>query len=122
MREIVGIESLDRELGDLAAVLEHGDAGLERRPRRGEGDGAPVERERAAARPMRARDDADQGRFAGAVIAADGENLAGEDVEIDAPERGDGAVGFAHAPEAQQRGHFIWPTLPASTSTASIQR
>src|SRR5262249_25872052 len=77
------------------------------------------------ARRVCARDDADQRRLAGAVVAADGDDLSRQDIDIDAVERLDGAVAFADADEAEERrrAHFvIWSTLPASTSTASMRR
>src|SRR6266851_6141085 len=109
--------------GEGEILVDRRHPGGQRRARRGEVDRLPVELEPARARRMGARDDADQGRFAGTVVAADGDDLARRDVEIDALQGRDGAVGFADAGEAQERRHFIiCSTLPASTRTASIQR
>jgi hypothetical protein len=105
-------------------------AGLERVDRRAEDDHAAVELDRALGGLVRARDDADQRRLAGAVVAADREDFTRRDLEVDAPQCFDRAVALADAGQSKQRrqgrsggAYFsIWSTFDASTSTASIQR
>ena len=57
----------------------------------------------AGVRAAVALEDLEQGGLAGAVGAEQGEQLAAADVEVDAVERQDGAVGLAHARRADRR-------------------
>jgi hypothetical protein len=74
----------DREArGEREILVDRGDAALQRIMRRGEAHGLTAHAHRARARLLRSGDDLDQARLAGAVVAADGHDLAGMDVEID---------------------------------------
>ena len=53
--------------------------------------GAPAERHLAAVRAQAAREDVEQRRFSGAVLADDRVRLAARDRERDVAQRGDGA-------------------------------
>src|SRR5262249_25103924 len=67
-------------------------------------DLAAVEEDRAFARARIAADRHHQCRFAGAVAADQGDDLALADVEVDALERGDAAVVRAQAAHAEEGG------------------
>jgi hypothetical protein len=68
----------------------------------------------AAARPDQARDDAHQGRLAGAVGADHADRLAGPHLEVDAEQRLEGAVARVdagqreHAAVAHERAAAAW--------------
>ena len=70
--------------GEGEILVDRRHAGAQRIDRRAEDDRAPVDLDAALARFVRARDDADQRRLAGAVVAADRDHFTGVDVEIDA--------------------------------------
>ena len=94
----------DREPGGEREILvDRRHTSAQRIDRRAEHDGPPFDLDTAFARLVRTRDDADQRRLAGAVVAADRDDLAGFDVEVDAAQRLDRAVALADADEAKQR-------------------
>ena len=53
---------------------------------------------------MDAGDALDQGALAGAVVADEGGDLAGADVQVDAPQDVHGAEALVDAPQLEQRG------------------
>ena len=68
------------------------------------GDVLAVEQDRPGVELVHAADRLDQGRLAGAVVAEQGEHLAGVDVERHAVERDDRVEPLAGIPHLQDRG------------------
>ena len=114
-RDVLG----NRQRRHQAQLLRDGhDAGGDGIVRAGEMALLSVDANRAAVGTMHAAEDADQRRFAGAVLAHDGVDLAEADVEVDAVERERRAEVLADACCARRRmGHRINAarTRPASS-------
>ena len=68
-------------------------------------DDAAVDLERPGVRPVGAGDDLDERRFAGAVLADEGVDLAGGQVERDALKRLHAAEGFGDVGQTKKRLH-----------------
>src|ERR1700736_4759587 len=66
--------------------MDHGDAALERAPRRPAGDRLAEDLQPSGVEAVVAADDLADGRLAGAVLADDGVHLAGAEIEIDGVE------------------------------------
>ena len=91
MKILRTIDLLDGE----RAVLEHRlDAGLARARRVPAGDRLAADEDLAAGRLDHAGEDLDQRRLAGAIVADQADDLAAVDVQVDAAERIDAAVGL----------------------------
>ena len=103
----------DRLLDRERPVLEHGlDAGLARPRRVPAGHRLAAHDDLAAGRRDHAGEDLDQRRLAGAVVADQADDLADVDVQADAAERVDVAVGLRDVAELDQvLGHSA--CLPA---------
>jgi hypothetical protein len=84
-------------------LVDRCNTGSQRAPRGAEVRRAPFDLDHARVRLVRTRDHADEARFARAVVAADRQDLALRDVEVDAAQRLDGAVPLAYAGEANER-------------------
>ena len=87
----------------------------------GPGDLPVADIEPAGGRLLHAGDDLDQGRFAGAVVADQADDLVGADLEIDIAQRDDVAIGHGHVFEPHRvpviggSRHALPPkTAPAS--------
>jgi len=94
---------LHGELGHEGEFLEDGaDAELAGLMHRGQIDGLATEPDTPMARPMHARGQRDQGRFASAVLAEQHMHLARTEIEIDAVEGDDPGEMLRDAVEAEQ--------------------
>ena len=92
----------DRAVGEQVELLvDDADAGMARLQGMGEGDHLTVEGDRATARLMSAGDDLHQRRLAGSVLADDGMDLAGDDVEVDIGEHRYAVETLRHAAQRQ---------------------
>ncbi len=80
-------------------LVDHGDSAVLRIARPIELARPPVDLHRAGVRLVRARHDADHGGLAGAVLAHQGMDLAGAQIEIDAFQHRDGAEGLLDRPK-----------------------
>src|SRR5262249_6229855 len=96
---------LDRQVGAEAELLRHQrDAALLRLARRRDRAWFAVARERAGVGAVDAGEDLHQRALAGAVLAAEGADLAGGDIERDVVERGEGPEALAQARHAEDGG------------------
>ena len=92
------------QIGEQQQFLEHrGDAGGLRLLRSGEVDLVPIDADRARIRAIDARDDLDQRRLAGAVLAEQRVDLAGMDVEADVVKRPHAGERLAQALDLEYR-------------------
>ena len=106
--ELPGLQLLaEEEVGDDVEVLaereileDGGDAERERVGRAGQRHRLAAEVDRAGGRLVHAGEHLDQRRLAGAVVADQGDDLAGMDVEIDVGQRRDGAEILGDAAQA----------------------
>ncbi len=95
----------DGELTEEVRLLVDGrDPGVQGGRRAARGELAPVDDDRALVGGLRAGDDLDQRRLAGAVLTDDRVHLAGLQLEVDAPEGADAAVPLLDAGQRQHRG------------------
>ncbi len=93
----------DRLLDAERAVLKHGlDAGVARARRAPVRLALAAHQDFTAGRLDGAGEDLDQGRFAGAVVAKQADDLAAIDVEVDAPDREHPSVGLGDALKLNQ--------------------
>src|SRR5207248_1049906 len=116
----------DVERGGDGEVLVHGldpdAAGVERRA---EADVLAVDEDLALVRLERARERLDQRRLAGPVVADDGDDLAGVEVEIGARERDDLAAALdepARLEDRRRSAHARLRCVSWSTETARLPR
>ena len=118
-RDVLG----NRQRRHQAQLLRDGhDAGGDRVVRAREMAGLAVDEDVAAVGTMDAAEDADQRRFAGAVLADDGVDLAEADVEIDAVERDRGAEMLGDRLARRAAGGIIASDARARTRPASSRR
>jgi hypothetical protein len=93
------------ERGHQGGVLvHHADAVVDRRLRRGDRRGHAVDRDRAGIGLLHARENADQGRLAGAVLAQQAVHLTAHDVEGDAVVGHDAGEGLRDVAERDHVG------------------
>ena len=98
-----------RQIGRQRRMLIHDrDAVLAHLPRIGRADVLAVVVDGAGIGVQHAGSDADQRRFAGAVLADDGVNLAGHDQHVDAFERLHRPETLAHVRQASSPAHAPW--------------
>ena len=89
----------DRQILPEREFLEdRGDPDVRRVLGRSQTDGCPVEQQRPSARLIGARQDLDEGRFAGSVVAENRQNLSCMDVHIDIDEGLQGAEALGDRP------------------------
>ena len=92
-----------RPADEVELLIDRGQAGAQRVHRGGEGDGLAGPADLAGVRAVRAGEDLDQGRLAGAVLSEQAVHFTGADIEVDPVQGADAGKRLHDARSSEQR-------------------